>query len=90
MHIITVLDVQTNEVNIIDCFNDGLNAQNSYMDKIEELSKHDDDTNKFEPVFVTKTKCNIYYKYNGWTGHYKSLAKIVTLHEVEEYSICDV
>jgi len=60
------------------------------MDKIVELSTPEKSSNdKFESVFISKNKCNIYCKYNGWTGNYKHLTKIVTLHEVTDYNIND-
>lgn len=90
MFIITVLDLQTNEITIVDIFNDELNAQNTYMDKIVELSTPDESSSdKYESLYVTKTRCNIFTKYSGWTGTTKYLAKIVTLHEVADYCVSD-
>ena len=57
MFIITVLDTSTNETEIIDCFNDELNCQNEYLNKISELSNRNDNNNTgsiYEPIFIQK------------------------------------
>ena len=91
MFIITVLDTSTNETEIIDCFNDELNCQNEYLNKISELSNRNDtgSVSIYEPIFIQKNKCYIYRKNPGWISNTKVLDKIVVLHSVDMYTICD-
>lgn len=89
MLIITVLTVSTSEVSIQDCLNDPLVAQNSYLDTVEKCSAAEENGTTFESIFVSKTQANIYRKERGWVSNYKVLDKIVVLHNVGEYTICD-
>jgi hypothetical protein len=89
MYIITVLNVPKNETTIVDCFNNDLDAQNNFLDQISTLSASSTNGTTYESVFITKTKCNIYYKENGWLGNYKRLDKIIVLHEFKDYNIID-
>ena len=89
MYIITVLTVGTNEVEIIDAFNDELVAQNNYLDKVTELSKSEDAKIFYESLFVSKVKANIHKREAGWIGYYKEIYKIVTLHHIPDYDIQD-
>ena len=103
MFIITVLCVTTNEIEIIDCFNDELHCQNEYLNKISELSNRNDeatssndnnnnsppDNISYEPIFIQKNKCYIYKKNLGWISNSKVLDKIVVLHSLPIYNITD-
>lgn len=89
MYIITILTVETNEVEIIDAFNDELVAQNNYLNKVAELSSEDALENVRESLFVSKTKTNIYTRSAGWVRNGKELFKIVTLHHIPDYDIQD-
>lgn len=87
MYILIVLSVEDNEIEIVNCFNEELVAQNNYLDKIAELSQSDSAT-QYESVMISKTKCHVIRKLVGWTGSSKTLEKIITLHDVKDYDIC--
>lgn len=90
MFILLVLNVETNEIEVSDCFNDELNAQNHYLDKVAAESRGDTDKKIiFESVLVSKNRAHIHKKLPGWTCYYKEIYKIVTLHCVDEYNIQD-
>lgn len=89
MYIISVLSIATSEVDQSKPFNDQLEAQNCYLDKIEELAKSEDKNILYEAVFVTRTKVHIYKKELGYIHNSKYDYKIVELkfdpaHEVLE------
>ena len=89
MYIISVLTVHNHEIEIIDAYNDELNAQNKYLDKVSELSKSEDKKITYESVFTSKFKAHIHKRESHWTGYYKDIYKIVTLHHIPDYNIQD-
>lgn len=89
MYIITVLTVGSSEVEIIDAYNNELEAQNNYLNKVSELSKSEDKNIIYESVFASKSKANIFRRESGWLFNYKDIYKIVTLHVISNYNISD-
>jgi hypothetical protein len=90
MYIISVLDVQTNEVQIYNVENDLLTAQDNFLDKVSELSHPNDDKSVVrECVFLAKDRVNIYEKVHGWTTNYKRLVKIITMHFVRNCQVIE-
>lgn len=89
MFIITILDITKNSIEILDCYNDTLEMQTAFMDKITELSINDIPNTSYEPIITSKNVCSLYRKDTGWITNYKKLEKIITIHERPEYNIID-
>jgi len=89
MYIISILNVATNEVELTKPFSEELEAQNHYLDKVEEIQKSDTPNVVFESLFISKTKACIYKKEFGWVKNYKEAHKIVTLHFDADHDIME-
>lgn len=88
MYIISILNVSTCEVELTTPFNDELEAQNHFLDKVSELSKNEKNL-EYESIILNKTKACIYKKEIGWVKNYKEQYKIVTLHHESGYDIME-
>jgi len=87
MYIINVLSVATSEIEQSKPFNDQLDAQNYFMDKIEELSKSEDEYVQYSATFVSRSKvliikCEIGRIYNSKRVHKYIEMKFDPDHEV--------
>lgn len=86
MYIITVLDVGSNKVEVLDVTNDGLVAQNNFLDRIAKLTPADKHIS-YEAMVIDKTEAYIYSKVEGWIKNSKDMYKIVKLHHLEDIDI---
>ena len=90
MYIITVLTVATHEEEVISAFNEELIAQDQYLRLVNTLSHPEEDTSiLYDSLLISINKAIIYKRAPGWTGYYKDLYKIVTLHYMPDYVLSD-
>jgi hypothetical protein len=86
MYIISILIVENNEITLTECYNDELIARSQFLKTIEKISIGNADMT-FEPIYKSSSQTYIYRKISGYVKSYNELYKIVTLHELCEYSV---
>ena len=97
MHILTRLNLEDNEVDIVDVedrqsndegvINDEyLNTYDSFIDDLDNLKREYEDKDDYEldVMFVTKSRIEIWEKYQGWTGKTKRLLYVYSIIRYDE------
>jgi hypothetical protein len=89
MYIISVLSVATSEVDQSKPFNDQLEAQNYFMDRVEELIKSEGKTISYDATFINKSKVLICKREYGYLWNSKAPHKIVELKFDPEHEVLE-